>query len=276
MFFDNHGVRNGQSLSGSLAGFFGGKEKIKNFVPDFFRDAGTGIADANFSLAAFVNRTDVDGAFLGLVVFIFLSNGMGGIDRTGEKAWIGRAWGDYNNGIPLDPVLQEQALREGALWPYCKNIEARRCPTGWRGELQSYNVFDGMNGLARNGTHANGKGLRKGKTVLWIKRLTDITDPSPAYRGVFLDEGRTTPDSYAVHYDHEEWWDPPLIRHGDGDTLSYADGHAGYYKFKDKRTLEAGYLELENKYWSQATKVQPNNEDLRFIVKTCWGALGFR
>jgi prepilin-type N-terminal cleavage/methylation domain-containing protein len=203
-------------------------------------------------------------------------NGMGGIDRTGEKAWIGQAWGDYNNGIPLDPVLQEKALQEGALWPYCKNIEARKCPTGWRGELQSYNCFDGMNGLARDGTHANGKGLRKGKTILWIKRLTDITDPSPAYRGVFLDEGRTTPDSYAVHYNHEEWWDPPLIRHGDGDTLSYADGHAGYYKFKDKRTLEAGYLELENKYWSQATKVQPQNEDLRFIVKTCWGALGFR
>jgi len=205
-------------------------------------------------------------------------NGMGGVDRADEKAWIGMAWGDYNNGIPLAEDLQEAAMREGSLWPYCPDVKARRCPTGWRGELQSYNCFDGMNGLTngRGVLGASGRSLRNGKTILWIKALTDISDPSPAFRGVFLDEGRTTPDSYAVHYDSEEWWDPPLIRHSDGDTLSYADGHVGYYKFKDPRTLEAGYLELENKYWSQATKAQPNNEDLRFITRTCWGALGFR
>ena len=80
MFFDNHRVRYGQSLSRSFAGLFGGKEKVKYFVLDFLRNTCSGIADTNFSLITFPNCADVDGAPLGLIVPVGLGDGMGGID----------------------------------------------------------------------------------------------------------------------------------------------------------------------------------------------------
>jgi prepilin-type processing-associated H-X9-DG protein len=65
-----------------------------------------------------------------------------------------------------------------------------------------------------------------------IKKRTEITNPAPAYRLVFLDEGYMTPDAFAVHYNQEQWWDDPPVRHGDGTSISFADGHSEHKKWK--------------------------------------------
>jgi len=67
-----------------------------------------------------------------------------------------------------------------------------RCPTGIRGEMRTYTITDAMNGLRRNGTYSGNSGIRVGRTVLWVKRRTEIIAPGPAKRLVFLDEGRVT------------------------------------------------------------------------------------
>ena len=115
---------------------------------------------------------------------------------------------------------------------------------------------------------------------MWVKRRTDIVSPGPAQRIVFLDEGRITPDSYATHYVNERWWDPPFVRHGDGTNVSYADGHADYWKFMGTKTLEIGKLAavsgLDAHALHQMTPVSDDDyQDLYRMQKAVWGRLGY-
>jgi prepilin-type processing-associated H-X9-DG protein len=177
--------------------------------------------------------------------------------------------------------IQIAAIQNGALYPYTKNEKLYRCPTGVRGEMRTYTIGDSMNGIPRSGTHNDNKvGVRVGKTVLWIKNRTEISSPGPAYRIVFLDEGRITPDSYATHYVNQRWWDPPFVRHGDGTNVSFADGHSAYWKYKGKKTLETGKLAAINYYDAtglhQMTPESPDDiEDLQKMQKAIWGRLGY-
>ena len=200
--------------------------------------------------------------------------------HAGEQWWTGDDVGDFWAGINLSEEMQKRAIRAGALWPYCKNEKLYRCPTGVRGEMRTYTITDAMNGLRRDGTYSGSVGARNGRTVLWIKKRTEISVPGPAQRIVFLDEGRITPDSYATHYLNERWWDPPFVRHGDGTNVSFADGHADYWKFEGKKTLETGKLAAVSGLDAHPLhQMQPVTEDefqdLYRMQKAVWGKLGY-
>ena len=204
----------------------------------------------------------------------------GGI-HEGEKWWVGGDCGDFWAGEHLPMETQLNAIRVGALFPYCKNEKLYRCPTGVRGEMRTYTIGDSMNGIPRSGTHSNEKvGVRVGRTVLWIKNRTEIISPGPAQRLVFLDEGRITPDSYATHYVNERWWDPPFVRHGDGTNVSFADGHSDYWKYRGQKTLRIGKLAavpyLDANPLHQMQPESPDDyEDLHKMQKGVWGRLGY-
>jgi prepilin-type N-terminal cleavage/methylation domain-containing protein/prepilin-type processing-associated H-X9-DG protein len=201
--------------------------------------------------------------------------------HKGEKWWVGGDCGDFWAGEHLPMEIQLNAIRNGALYPYCKNEKLYRCPTGVSGEMRTYTIGDSMNGIPRSGTHNDNKvGVRVGRTVLWIKKRTEIISPGPAYRLVFLDEGRITPDSYATHYVNERWWDPPFVRHGDGTNVSFADGHADYWKYMGKKTIETGKLAAIPYYNANALhQMAPESlddiEDLHKMQKAIWGRLGY-
>jgi prepilin-type N-terminal cleavage/methylation domain-containing protein/prepilin-type processing-associated H-X9-DG protein len=200
--------------------------------------------------------------------------------HNGEQWWTGDDIGDFWLGINLPQVLQEKAIRAGALYPYCKDEKLYRYPTGVRGEMRTYTITDAMNGLRRDGTYSGNSGARVGRTVLWVKRRAEISSPGPAFRIVFLDEGRITPDSYATHYVNERWWDPPFVRHGDGTNVSYADGHAGYWKYMGMKTLEIGKLAAVPGFDANPLhQMQPESEDdyqdLYKMQKAVWGKLGY-
>ncbi len=98
---------------------------------------------------------------------------------------------------------------------------------------------------------------------------------------MFLDEGRITPDSYATHYVNDRWWDPPFVRHGDGTNVSFADGHADYWKFIGKKTLTTGkHAATPGRDAHDLHQMQPESnadyEDLYKMQKAIWGALGYR
>ena len=215
-------------------------------------------------------------------------NGQDGVASTptsgrhkGEQFWTGDDIADFWAGTSLPEQLQKKAIRDGALFPYCKDENLYRCPTGVRGEMRTYTITDAMNGLARDGTHNNFvSGARNGRTVLWIKRRSEISAPGPAFRIVFLDEGRITPDSYATHYVNERWWDPPFVRHGDGTNVSYADGHAAYWKYRGMKTLEIGKLAavpgLDAHGLHQMNPESDDDyQDLYKMQKAVWGKLGY-
>jgi len=175
------------------------------------------------------------------------------------------------------------AITSGALWRYLRNDKIYRCPTGDKGELITYVMLDSMNGLPREGTvTASGAPV----LGLWIKYKSQIRRTST--RTVLIDEGRVTPDSYAVNYtggNQLKWFDPPMIRHGDGTTVSLADGHAENWKWKSKKTVEFGKFDetasLYNVFpgnvpghpeWTQDMEVM---QDLYLMQIRCWGKLGY-
>jgi len=203
-----------------------------------------------------------------------------------ERAWVGRGWGqnwDNQNvaNTQMTEEQQKQAIREGALWPVCSDYDIYKCPTGRLNEFVTYAVVDAMNGLHRSGTTSKGGhhpfavGKRIGKTTLWIKRRTEISSPAPAKRMVYIDEGAMTPDSFAVNYTPGPWWDDPPIRHGDGTTVSWADGHAGHLKWRAADTIEIGRRNQDfygggNKNPSSAEGIA----ELRQFQKFVWGKNG--
>jgi len=204
--------------------------------------------------------------------------------HRGEKWWTGDDIGDFWAGINLSQDLQKRAIRAGALFEYTKNEDLYRCPTGMQGELRTYTITDAMNGLHRPGTYRSVSGRdvgeRNGRTVLWVKSRDEISVPGPAYRIVFLDEGRITPDSYATHYQAETWWDPPFVRHGDGTNVSYADGHADYWKFRGMKTLKTGKNAAvpgldAHPLHQMVPESEDDFQDLYRMQKAVWGALGY-
>jgi prepilin-type N-terminal cleavage/methylation domain-containing protein/prepilin-type processing-associated H-X9-DG protein len=203
----------------------------------------------------------------------------GGIHK-GERWWTGDDIGDFWQGINLPEEIQKQAIRAGALFPLCKNETLYRCPTGVRDEFRTYTITDAINGLRRAGTYTGNVGARNGRTVLWIKKRTEFSVPGPAHRIVFLDEGRITPDSYATHYQNERWWDPPFVRHGDGTNVSFADGHADYWKYMGSKTLEIGKLAAvpgrnANDLHQMVPSSEDDYQDLYRMQKAVWGKLGY-
>ncbi len=204
-----------------------------------------------------------------------------------EVPWVGVGWAENYLVDRLDKEIQMWAIEAGALYTYCKNVKLYRCPTGLKGEMLTYAVMDGMNGVPRDGANKDNPGV-------WIKRRTEIHNPPPAYRMVFIDEGFVTPDSFAVYYSSEKWFDNPPSRHGNGVNLSFADGHSDFYKWKGFWTIE--YAKA-NAFTGTSTQRKPGEdidmtphitdddvvkkvtatdkdcEDLHYIQKGCWGRL---
>jgi len=171
--------------------------------------------------------------------------------RTGEPAWIGAVW----QSTAPEEQRREQ-LKDGILYPYCKDVDIYRCPTGIRGEVLTYAIVDAMNGATSI----------PGTKDRMVKRLNQIQRPGE--RLVFVDEGKISPDSWTVYYDRESWWDRPTVRHGDGTNFSFADGHSDYWKWKDPRTVKLAKGEISD-------AAQEKNRDLRAVQKAAWGKLGY-
>jgi len=205
-----------------------------------------------------------------------------------ERAWVGRGWGQNWNNPNVDDTgiteaQQQKAIRDGALWSVANELGCYKCPTGRPHEAVTYAVVDAMNGLYRGGTtsstsggHPGAVGARIGNTTLWVKRRTEIGSPPAAQRMVFIDEGAMTPDSFAVHFDHDEWWDDPPVRHGDGTTVSWADGHVSHLKWSATETIERA-RKVQDYYASDGytPRTEEGLEEIRQFRKWVWGKIRY-
>ena len=204
-----------------------------------------------------------------------IMNGDGGTDHVSgqirEIAWVGKCWdNNYQQGIQLPVADQVIQIQRGAMWRYAKDLKLYRCPTGFRGEMLTYTIMDSMNAYPQPGnTHGRGA---VDKLILKTKEQIK----SPPYRIVFLDEGWVTPDSYAVHYDQETWWDDPKCRHGDGVTVGLADGHVEYWKWRGLETIRFGRSVERTHPGSHFRPTSPaGREDLHNTQKSCWWEFGY-
>jgi hypothetical protein len=205
------------------------------------------------------------------------------------EGWLGRAF-----RLPKSRTAMMENPDKGALWRYIRDVDVYRCPRGWAGHAATYGIVVAANGGNVEGTYVPDTGgleltpvgRRIGGTVLRFARLTDITSPGAGQQAVFIDEGHTPDGTFFVHYSHPKWTfpDPPPIHHAEGVTLSMADGHAEYWKWKGRETvglprivtvsssgIRSEHLE-EREY---EPKTEDGLYDLQRMQRAVWGRLGY-
>lgn len=177
-----------------------------------------------------------------------------------------RAWIEVSNFNALWDEQIEQ-IRNGALYPYLKNENVYSCPTGKRGEAITYSIAFSMNAV----NHSWSQGIKGAH----CKNRNEIR-PNPASRFVFIDEGSMSSDAFAVYIHQEVWFDSPPIRHGNGTNLSFADGHAEYWKWKGRETVAHGKQDEEfNRTTALTPETDAGFDDLYRMQKACWGKLTY-
>lgn len=222
-------------------------------------------------------------------------------DDNGGKLIEGARWGADDSGwvgYAFDRPESRSALwedpRKGRLWPYLRNIDIYRCPRGRSGHACTYAIVGGANGCNLNAHPTNAESYRismrmsgmsnqVGKTVLRLMRLLDIVSPGASERAVFTDTGQGA-NCFLLSYFDPEWHvsSPPPIRHAGGVTLSFADGHAEYWKWS-RETLDFpreemvfGGLSYEYPPRSVAhldPKTEDGLRDLQRMQRAVWGRL---
>jgi hypothetical protein len=184
-------------------------------------------------------------------------------DHTGELPWIGNAYGSAND------CCMKCAVTTGALWKYINDFSVYCCPVTAKGQVVTYSVVDGMNGLTAIRGNVKNDGV-------WMKNTNQIV--KPASRFAFIDEGRISPDSYGVIYNggnssspKEMWFDPPPVQHTGGTCISFADGHSTYHKWNSQETISIG---ISGAYMVTPATCDGKN-DLYWVQIGCWGKLGY-
>jgi prepilin-type N-terminal cleavage/methylation domain-containing protein/prepilin-type processing-associated H-X9-DG protein len=183
----------------------------------------------------------------------------------GEIGWTG--WNYFN----FSEEEQIDAIEEGKLYEYCKNIKAYRCPVSPKREgLRTYCI-----------TNQWWPGSEISPQDMVLKKVTSTK--SPGERSVFKDNVGTDFDAiYNVYYSVPEWSNIPNWRHNNGTTISFADGHTEYWKWKDlERTVEVAIASYEaamanltiSRMIDQGD--QSGNVDLHRVQKATWGKLGY-
>ncbi|MBL7186535.1 MAG: prepilin-type N-terminal cleavage/methylation domain-containing protein [Phycisphaerae bacterium] len=239
------------------------------------------------TLAWTAYATEHDGKIVSGVPFSSISmTHMGRVVVGGS--WIGRAF-----DVPESRSELVENPDKGDLWPWIKDVDVYRCPRGRPGHAATYSILPAVNGFPVEGTLWAGgtaPGLREpvnrvNGTVLRLTRLTDIFSPGAAQRAVFIDMGQTAAGrGFYVHYLYPKWHRsaPPPIRHGDGTTISLADGHAEYWKWKGRETVEIPRVSIpvRNVFREQLeADYEPQTEDglydLQALQRATWGRLGY-
>ncbi len=181
-------------------------------------------------------------------------------DLYGEP-WVGVTWaGNWASGGQLPADDQIKGIRAGVLWPYVKEENLYECPTGYRGELLTYGMMISSNGRSVD------------NSPVFKKR---ILVPQPPQRLLLIDEGLASPDAYAVQYATARWWDQPTVRHGDGTTFSYMDGHADYHKWQGAETIKKGRANIRSHPGIWGPTTAEGIADVQWMQMGIWGKMGY-
>ena len=168
---------------------------------------------------------------------------------------------DWNQGGQLRREDQIKGIKDGALWPFVRELKLYACPRGYRGEMMTYAML-----ISNNGRSVDGSPHFK-------KRLKF---PEPAHRLTFIDEGLSSPDAYATRYLQPQWWDQPVTRHGDGTDVAFVDGHTEYHKWSGLETIKRGRDNERRWAGDFFPKTDEGVDDVQWVQRGEWGKLGYK
>ncbi|MBP7050785.1 MAG: prepilin-type N-terminal cleavage/methylation domain-containing protein [Phycisphaerae bacterium] len=165
-------------------------------------------------------------------------------------------------------IERYNGLRQGALYPYVREVKAYHCPGDFRKNL---------------GTSL-GRGLEycifRSYSLPDYLRATQAKDPKklftfkdPANKMLFVEE---IYDGAAGNFNHDGWsynpnagslWDPLGVFHSDACTFSFMDGHSDRKKWEDKRTIVYfnSRTDAANQGFGKGVVFSPANIDLEWL-----------
>jgi prepilin-type N-terminal cleavage/methylation domain-containing protein/prepilin-type processing-associated H-X9-DG protein len=143
-------------------------------------------------------------------------------------------------------------IKAGRLWRYNNSLEIYRCPndvafsSGSRKytRVRSFAMSGRMNGPAAAAFVNPG--------LPFFTSLSSIIAPNPSEAFVFVDENSDSIDDgfYAVRANVKNagyWQNTPASRHGNSGQVSFADGHAEYWRWKEGTTAKLKGLDKTTK-----------------------------
>lgn len=162
-------------------------------------------------------------------------------------------------------------IKAGRLWKYNNSLEIYRCPNDIAALSSGGRKFTRVRSFSMSG-RMNGPAAAAfvNPNLPFFKNLSSINAPGPSEAFVFVDEQADSIDDgfYAVRANVRNagfWQNTPASRHGNSGQVSFADGHAEYWRWKEgttaklkglDKTTRAGDRDLER--FRLATYVPPN------------------
>ena len=166
-------------------------------------------------------------------------------------------------------------IRRGTLYRYNSSVDIYQCPAEPNVKI-SGRTYRRVRSWTMNGQMGGGDSRQPGSTDTgWVNpppifsniKFGDIRRPPPSEAMVFVHESAITiEDAYfAVPVTAPFWQNAPASLHNGVGTLSFADGHAEFWKFKDPSTRRINSWNYTppagqtNDLWrfKQATAYQP-------------------
>jgi prepilin-type N-terminal cleavage/methylation domain-containing protein len=224
-----------------------------------------------------------------------------GDEISWELSWCSKFVPDARPCV-LSTSKADASMWTGALAPYVGKVSVYRCPSrcrrdfwggttpGWH-EMSSYGIVRSMNSTPVHDAFILEIRIRQaynmGRTVLFVRKTSELVDPGPAARMVFLDYGWGWGDSAwggapAGGWEQGFVAQPPPIYHSNGTCMSFADGHSEYWKWQDPGTIEYAKACMDW-HWSQYVDGMtglvaprfpgghPVNEDYLRLQRAIWG-----
>jgi prepilin-type N-terminal cleavage/methylation domain-containing protein/prepilin-type processing-associated H-X9-DG protein len=132
-------------------------------------------------------------------------------------------------------------IKLGKLWKYNTSYEIYKCPNApsfrvgaqYHVRVRNFSMSGRMNGPAAAAFVNPG--------LPFFTKLSNINRPGPSEAFVFVDEDDLSIDDgfYAVRANVPNagyWQNTPASRHGNNGQVSFADGHAEYWRWKEGTT----------------------------------------
>jgi prepilin-type N-terminal cleavage/methylation domain-containing protein len=196
--------------------------------------------------------------------------------------------------MPRTPKEARAMVRTGALAFYVGNPRVYLCPSRlrWGGVgvqedagqdlLSTYCIVPSMNVYPPDRLSAFDKQIRAlhkiGRTVLFVRKTSELIDPGPSSRMVFVDEGSGDWDKWQMlPIARMPAGEPLPVHHTDGTCMSFADGHTEYWKWIDPLTIYWGHIEQEitRGDWSSSPRISETRfigeSDRVRLHKAIWG-----
>ncbi len=210
------------------------------------------------------------------------------------KPWLlghgcSNGWADRNSAL-------QHMRKGGGLGPYIRDTAVYLCPARYRHSISiwadtyatkwacSYNIFASMNVFHPEEWATIDRDFRAknnvGRTVLFVRKTSELVDPGPSARAVFIDDGG---GPCPLGWISGGWrpggtgnvlWGAP-VHHGNGTNLSFADGHVEYWKWQEAETVALGKASVPDvnhaaeERWPASAK--PDGPDYVRWFRAIWG-----